>query len=198
MPQEEELVRRAEEFRQAAFRAENLAGELTERQLAWRPEPGRWSVKECLEHLVGVGEAYLQVLDRAIREGRGEGRTGRGPFRHGPWDRWLVRLMEPPPRLGIPAPRAVNPLKDADAGGSTGEEASGAPVLARFVELQDRLMERLDRADGLDLAGIRLSSPFVSLVRMDLGTAFALVAAHQRRHLWQAEQVTEEEGFPAR
>lgn len=197
MPQEEELARRAQEFRQAASRAEALAGELSGRQLDWRPEPGRWSVGDCLEHLVGTGEAYLEVLDRAIREGRQQGRTGRGPFRHGMWDRWLVRLMEPPPGLGLPAPRIVNPLKE-DPEGSPEGEGSSAPVLSRFVDLQDRLTERLDRADGLELAGIRLSSPFVSWVRMDLGTAFALVAAHQRRHLWQAEQVTEEEGFPAR
>ena len=195
MPQEEELVRRAEEFRRAASRAENLAGGLSERQLAWRPEPERWSVEECLEHLVGTGDAYLRVLDRVIREGRREERTGQGPFRHGPWNRWLVRLMEPPPRLGIPAPRVVNPLKD-DSARPPGEDMSGTPALARFVGLQDRLTERLDRADGLDLAGIHLSSPFISLVRMDLGTAFALVAAHQRRHLWQAEQVAQEEGFP--
>ena len=56
---------------------------------------------------------------------------------------------------------------------------------------------RLEAADGVALDEVRVRSPFVPLIRMDLGTAFTVIAAHQRRHLWQAEQVAAEEGFPA-
>lgn len=234
---EPELARQAEAYRRAALRAEELAGGMTDRQARWRPGPDRWSVAECLEHLVRTGEAYLRVIDPAIDEGREAGTLGEGPFRHGLLDRWLVRFLEPPPRLGIPAPRVIDPRRAPSAaegsgettgsgragaargGARTGGELAGArdgrgtgdsrdgagtadvppdagPPLPRFLALQDRLLKRLGRAEGLDLAGIRLSSPFFSFLRMDLGTAFAVVAAHQRRHLWQAERVAEEEGFP--
>lgn len=206
---EPELAERAEELRRAAGRAEELAGGLTEGQLRWRPDPDSWSVAECLEHLVRTGEVYLRVLDRAIDGAREDGLLGEGPFRHGFTDRWLVRLLEPPPGWKLPAPRIVDPREPsradrASAGGVRGGDgpaAGGEPRAGgcrRFVALQDRLTRRLEDADGLDLSRVKLRSPFVPLVRMDLGTAFAVVAAHQRRHLWQAERVTEEEGFPAR
>lgn len=206
---EPELVRRAEEFRRAALEAEELAGGLSARQMGWRPGPDVWSVAECLEHLVRTGEAYLRVLDRAIDQGREDATTGEGPFRHGLMDRWLVRFLEPPPRFGIPAPRVIDPRADDQPGsgpsalaqvGNPGQAVdrgdSGGSPLPRFIALQDRLSKRLGRADGLDLSGIRVSSPFFSFLRMDLGTVFAVVAAHQRRHLWQAGRVVAAEGFP--
>lgn len=214
---EPELTRREEAFRRAALRAEELAGGLTDHQAAWRPGPDRWSVAECLEHLVRTGEAYLRVIDPAIDEGREAGLLGEGPFRHGLVGRWLVRVLEPPPGIRVPAPRMIDPRRQpargaaaAEAAGSgrpdvpsrdeagSGDASAGAsPPLPRFLALQDRLLRRLGRAEGLDLSEIRLSSPFFSFLRMDLGTAFAVVAAHQRRHFWQAERVTGEEDFPA-
>ena len=34
------------------------------------------------------------------------------------------------------------------------------------------------------------------IVQMPLGARFALIGAHDRRHLWQAEQVREHADFP--
>jgi hypothetical protein len=39
-----------------------------------------------------------------------------------------------------------------------------------------------------------LLRPFV---KMPLGARFALITAHDRRHLWQAEQVRNHASFPA-
>ena len=36
-----------------------------------------------------------------------------------------------------------------------------------------------------------------SLIKLSLGQSFALMTAHERRHLWQAAQVREAAGFPA-
>ena len=41
-----------------------------------------------------------------------------------------------------------------------------------------------------------ISNPFFSLIRFSVGTGFQVIAAHQRRHLWQAERVRERAGFP--
>ena len=67
----------------------------------------------------------------------------------------------------------------------------GESPLPAFLELRGRLRERLEAADGLDLGRVRVRSPFIPLLSVDLGSAFALVAVHERRHLWQARQVLE-------
>lgn len=199
-----ELAASRAELREAGEEAEALAGGLTEAQLRWRPEPERWSVGECLDHLVRTGEVYLDVLDGVIEEARLEGRTGAGPYRRSLVGRWLVRFLEPPPGLPVPAPLRVRPrLGSRREGTDPRAPADGAAnsgprdPLGAFLALRPRYEECLRAADGLDLGRVRMSSPFVSFLRFDLGSAFRVVAAHERRHLWQARRVTEAEGFPA-
>ncbi|MFW6192910.1 MAG: DinB family protein, partial [Gemmatimonadota bacterium] len=181
-------------LRSAGEEADELASGLTPDELWWRPAHDRWSVGECLDHLVRTGEAYLGVMNDAVEEGRRDGLLDGGSYRPGLLGRWLPRMLEPPPRLKIRAPRSIRPRRPA-AGGP--EQSPDADPLREFLALRDRLGERLQAADGLDLGGIRVASPFISFLRFDLGSAFRIVAAHERRHLWQARQVRKEDRFPA-
>lgn len=189
------LARSWSELRSTGEEAEALAAGLDREQLWWRPGADRWSVGECLDHLVRTGEAYLEVLDEAVGEGRRRGRVADGPHRPGLVGRWLVRLLEPPPGLAVPAPARIRPTRPGVGGGETGRDPD---PLAAFLVLRGRLAEHLEAADGLDLGRIRVPSPFVPLLTFDLGSAFRVVAAHERRHLWQARRVREAEGFPQR
>ena len=184
------------ELRAAGAEAEELTSDLTPEQLSWRPEPEAWSIAECLDHLVRTGEAYLEVLDEAIEEGRGRGLRAsgvRGDYRPSLVGRWLPGLLEPPPGLKIPAPRRIRPRPPEPAGSTDEDDAHPS---AAFLDLRQRLARRLVAADDLDIARIRVPSPFVPLLRFDLGAAFRVIAAHERRHLYQARRVREAEGFP--
>lgn len=180
------------ELRAAGAEAEELTSGLTPEQLSWRPESDAWSIAECLDHLVRTGEAYLEVLDEAIEEGRGRGLRASGvsgDYRPSLVGRWLPGLLEPPPGLKIPAPRRIRP-RPPEPGGDDGHP------IAAFLDLRQRLARRVGAADDLDIARIRVPSPFVPLLRFDLGSAFRVIAAHERRHLYQARRVREAEGFP--
>lgn len=184
----EELAGSWRELEAAGEEAEELAGGLARERLRWRPAPERWSIAECLDHLVRTGEAYLEAMDTTIGEARRDSHDGGGSYRPSLVGRWLVRVLEPPPGLRVRAPRIIRP-RTADAEGAD-------DPLAAFLGLRPRFRRRLEAADGLDLGRIRMSSPFFSFVRFDLGSAFRIVAAHERRHLWQARQVRRAEGFP--
>jgi hypothetical protein len=41
----------------------------------------------------------------------------------------------------------------------------------------------------LDLVGVRFANPFIRGVRFSLATGLHVIAAHERRHLWQAWRV---------
>ena len=62
-------------------------------------------------------------------------------------------------------------------------------TLERFDYLQQEVQVRIDRSAGLALDRLRVVSPFDSRIKYNLYAAFCLLAAHQRRHLWQAEQL---------
>jgi hypothetical protein len=43
---------------------------------------------------------------------------------------------------------------------------------------------------------VRFRSPFLALLRLSLGTGFAALSAHNRRHIWLAREVMAWPGFP--
>ena len=177
------------QFEEAKANASRLVEELFDEQLVWTPPqlPDSWSIAECFGHLNATAEAYFPRIDRAIEEGRAAGLLGDGPFRHGFLVNRFIKMLQPPPRrrFKVPGPifqpKVDTPVRD---------------TFERFLSHQDSLAERVRRADGLDLARVRLVSPVSRWLRMSLGQCFSVVATHQRRHLWQAARVRDAAGFP--
>ena len=94
--------------------------------------------------------------------------------------------MEPPPRRRFRAPRVFAP--------PVGE--AGPSAVQEYEELFVRAASLLREANGLDLGKVHVVSPASRFVRIGLGQAFRLVAAHARRHLWQMQRILQEPGFP--
>jgi hypothetical protein len=161
--------------------AEALVRGLSEQQGAWRGEAGSWSVAECLDHLATANRVYLQAMSGAAVRARASGRLRRGPAVPGFIGRWFVRMLEPPvqPRFKSKAPRAIRPRT--------------APPLAdaftAFMSSQQQVRAFLGACADLDLTGVRFPNPFVRGVQFSLATGFNVIAAHERRHLWQAWRV---------
>jgi hypothetical protein len=176
----------AAQFEAAGAEARALFAGLTDDAARFRPYPGAWSMAECLDHLNVAGRLYLDAVDGAIEDGRKRGLTGFRPYQPGFVERWIVRSQDAPPLFRVKSPRAFRP---------TGEPEPIARSLPVFLLLQADFVERVRRAEGIDLARVKVTSPASALVRLSLGGAFAATAAHQRRHLWQARQVREAPGF---
>jgi hypothetical protein len=167
-----------EEFLLARERARRLCHGMDDAGWSRRPASGGWSVGECITHLNITSEQFMPLLDDAIRRGRERDLTARGPFRLGLAGWALLRFLEPPYKMKSKTtptfdPVHVEPMDE---------------TLERFDYLQQELQARVDRASGLALERLKLASPFSSYVKYNLYAAFCLIAAHQRRHLWQGEQ----------
>lgn len=175
----------------AAIRRDSaeLAGSVTDAQFNWVPAPGRWSVGQVVNHLNLADESYVDRIARALEDGRARGLQDRGDYRPSWVGGMMVRSMEPPPRRRFKAPKMWHPTDFKVA-------LDPARELARLDELHGRIEELIRDAAGLDLRRIRLASPASPLVRMNVGDAFALILAHERRHLYQLRKVTGEAGYP--
>jgi hypothetical protein len=75
-------------------------------------------------------------------------------------------------------------------------DVSLADAARAFEASQATLRGVVADVGGLDLRSARLRSPVAPVLRLTLGTALAMLAAHERRHLAQARRVTEAPGFP--
>ncbi|UCD25147.1 MAG: DinB family protein [Gemmatimonadota bacterium] len=162
--------------REAAAICEGLSGE----QFNYRPGPKRWSIAECLSHLNVSAHEYIPNVKAAIERGRATGYLAQGPQRQGWLVRRMIRAMEPPPRRRYKSPaRFVGRAEAFDM----------EVLLNEFTAVGLQWEECLDAANGLHLSRVKVRSPVVGLLRIPLGGLFAGMAAHERRHLWQAKQV---------
>jgi hypothetical protein len=162
-----------------------LAG-LTEKQFNWRPQPGIWSIAECIDHLNVTGRKFIPYLDKMIDTARKDGYLSEGPFRHGFFGNLMIKFSEPPPKFKIRAPKVFAPSPDQPM----------AKVVPEFMSLQEELLERVRSSNGLDLARVKRHSPATKLVKLDLGQWLKVILAHERRHLWQARQIKNDSQFP--
>lgn len=163
------------ELNEATRRAWNLVQTTDGRLFTVRPEPGRWSAAECLAHLSLSTELFLPVLRKGIEKSL-KSKVRRKP-RMDLVGRILRWFLEPPIRQRVRTsapfvPRAVRAKADA---------------FTEFAALQEKLVDLLRQGRDADLRE-KIVSAFDKRVRYNLYSAFRIVAAHERRHLWQAEQ----------
>ena len=174
------------QFEALADDADALVAPLTDQQFAWQPAPDAWSIAQCIDHLNTTARLYLPRLDDGIANAIRQGLYGEGPFTYWWIARMFVRNLEPPPRPRVRTPPAFRPPP----------ERTRHDIMAAFRAYQVQYVDRLRQANGLDLVRARVRSPVATWIPMPLGTGFAAMAAHERRHLWQARRVVEAPGFP--
>jgi hypothetical protein len=178
-------VRLRSEFDAADARATALARPLTAAQLNWAPQPGVWSVGQCLEHLCVASECYLPPIARALTHGQVGVVQEITP---GWFGRWFIRnYIEPSSTTKrARAPRKIRPGTVVDTG-----------ILDRFIANNERTRELIEHAKRYDVNRVRFANPFVPVIRFTVGTGFEILSKHQDRHLLQAERIRASVDFPA-
>jgi hypothetical protein len=83
------------------------------------------------------------------------------------------------------------PAKIVPPSGRTRED-----IMTRYHDAHERIRQLIVACAEVDANRATFKNPFIPLVRVRVGTAFHILAAHDRRHLLQAEQVLKAPGFP--
>jgi hypothetical protein len=161
--------------------ARALADGLTEAEGTWRREPESWSVAECFDHLAISNGVYVAAMESSAAQARAAGRARRRPALPGLIGGWFARSLEPPvtPRRKLRAPRKTVPRVAPPLG-----DAATA-----FFTSHAQVVQFLRTYADIDLAGVRFPNPFIRGLRFSLATGLHVLAAHERRHLWQAWNV---------
>jgi hypothetical protein len=161
--------------------AEALVAGMSEELGQGRVEPGSWSVSECLDHLATANRVYLSALREAANRARSGGRPPRWPATPGWVGRLFVSSLEPPPKWWsrLKAPKIIRPRTAPLLANAYADFAASHADVRAFLRAQS----------GLDLAGVRFPNPFVRGIYFSLATGLRVIAAHERRHLWQAWRI---------
>ena len=177
-------VRLLSELGVADERAMAVARHLTLHQLNWKPNPGKWSIGNCLDHLAISNEVYLAELADALVN---QPRAVAHDITPGWLGRWFIRkfIAPSPESARVRAPRKTRPAPEVDAS-----------VVDRFLASNVTARALVRRASDYDVNRLRFRNPFVPLIRFTVGTGLEIIAKHEQRHLLQAERVRGSSGFP--
>ena len=58
-----------------------------------------------------------------------------------------------------------------------------------FIKLQDEFIHSIKNVNEVNWGWCKIKSPASKFIKLKLGEAYLLLAVHERRHLWQAEQI---------
>jgi hypothetical protein len=165
-PQESIDIRRCLEDSRADFLA--AVEGLSDEQAKASPAYGRWSVVECVEHVVAVETIFIRALAKPVEEAA-------PPVNK---EREAMILSRVAGRAtAIQAPEPVRP---------SGRFATLAEALAKFEAVRANSI-RFVEAEGAGLYSLAAKHPFLGVCNG--GEAMVLIAAHSRRHALQIREI---------
>lgn len=152
---------------------------LSREQLEYSTAPERWSVAECLEHVILVEKLMFEALENRMQQAP-------GPSEHGDWegqDEALTKQMTAGRKKPKESPELFRP---------TGRWPV-EKLLREFEAIRGRTRE-FSATSSADLRSCFLVHPVLG--RLDGYQWLLIVARHCERHLLQIEEVIASAGVP--
>lgn len=156
-------------------------------QLNWKPSEEKWSIGQCLDHLIISDCLYFPSLKKITE----------GEYHMNVWEKWnplsglfgkmLATQINENPRKKLKAPKIFSPSQSKIDRG----------VLERFHKHMDTLIDMIRRCKSLEINKIHITSPASKVVTYSLRKAIIILIQHEHRHINQAINVKASENFPS-
>ena len=166
------------ELNSVSEKVKSLFTEHSNDQLMRRPSSGGWSAAECVAHLTITANKSLEAMEAATVKAVRESLHSSAPYKMDFTGRMFVKILEPPVRFKVPAPAPFVPSAPANS----------VTALEEFLESQARAFRDLDNAAAISMVNVDVTSSGSSYIKYNLYSAFRIMAAHERRHIWQIEK----------
>jgi hypothetical protein len=160
--------------------AESLVSDLTEEELNWQERPGKtWSVGQCLDHLAIMNTFYVSGFVPLVERAR---TASAGPFRglaSSAGGQWFINSFEPPVKRRLKSPQQTVPRSTV----------SRAGIVEAYQKSHDLYRQLVRASAAVDVTRVKGPNPFFHFIPMRVSTVLKIIPAHDRRHLWQAQNV---------
>ena len=159
---------------------------LSSEQLNWKPEPGKWSIAQCLDHIITSNKTYFPAFNKLLRhEYQLSIFQQLNPFKKklGPM---MVRNLGPLVTKKFTAPTIFQPSSST----------LPASIVADFRTHQEELRKYIRQLQQLDTKNLVMASPVTGMITYTLADAIRILSGHEQRHVNQAEQILHHPNFP--
>lgn len=160
-----------------------LVDGLTAEQWAFRPGEGRWSIGECVEHIMRVENRILGVIGKKLTDDTPQSEIQLSAQPRKELDT-LVRETVLDRTVRRQAPEPARP---------TGEWADTSELLAEFQKTRHRTTEFVASTRG-DLRSYFI--PHAALGELDCYQWLLVLSVHGSRHAQQMEEIKAAPGYP--
>jgi hypothetical protein len=175
-----ELSAIEQEFESALDRLHNLRAKVPADLWTRRPQPERWSPGECVAHLNLSSAAMVPLVVAGIEEARRRNIPAPARYRRD-FMGWLLWK-------GLGEGRRFK-TKTIPAWVPSGDRHAD-DLVAEFERWQALQIACVRDSEGLPIDMVKITSPVDARARYNVFAALSIMARHQHRHLWQAEQAT--------
>jgi len=161
-------------------------GNLTVEQINWKPAKERWSIAECLEHLLIADKCYFKDLAE----------ISNGSYEMTFWEKYspfssllgnlLKENMKEKVKRKMVTQKMITPLP-------TTYDIS---LLSQYAANLTRFIDLVSKCAGADLDRTIIGSPMIGWVTYSLRDALEFLFEHEHRHINQAIEVMRDERFP--
>lgn len=158
-------------------------GGLNENQLNQKPEPDKWSIAQCLDHLVVYNETFITEFEKLLS----------GKYKPTLWQR-INPLTKFAGERGLDLLRAGKIKMKAPAIFAPSKDPMIRDIMTRFLDHQKRLGSIFDKLEQGGMHNKVISSPLTPALTLTAGDAMHIMAEHEDRHLKQAMNVKQTTG----
>lgn len=154
---------------------------LSPEELCLKPAPDRWSIAQCIEHVIQTNESYYPIFDK-LNKGTYEAPfTATVPFLPELFGWMLKKSMNPSRKFKA---KTMDVFEPSEAGDST--------ILTKVPKHVLEFEQRLESVPDALLRKQKIHSPASPKVTYSLKDALKIIALHAHRHHNQAVEVQEQ------
>ena len=176
----QELVGAITQYRQALLDA---VSELSEAQLAFKPDDGAWAINDILHHLALTDEANAKLAARALKHA-GERGLPADPTPDASVLNCLDEALAPIRNTRANAPAFVTPH----------DHLAAAESIERLKTTRARMLEAVAQLGSYDLTQLKYPHPLLG--ELDMYQWLLIAGGHEGRHVAQIGRIKAAAGFP--
>jgi hypothetical protein len=152
-------------------------GNLSAEQLNQKPEPGKWSIAQCLQHLIVSNETYYPQFDEIIagkhKNSFYQNLTGIASF----FGKNMVRDLGPEKYKSYKNPKLFTPSYSYIS----------SEIVQQFTDHQLKMVDYYNQLKAVDTNKVVIYSPVSKMIIYSLHDALNILVRHAQRHLLQAQ-----------
>lgn len=168
-----ESIQTISQFTQTEF------GSLSPQQFNFKPADNKWSIGQCIHHLVRTNKAYFPLYDKLLKGNYTPNFFEKNGWFAEFWEKFFINGVDPKNTKKMKAPATIQPEQsDIDM-----------IILNKFYEQNLKIQDYYQKIYSNKLEKQIISSPFAKFITYSSGSTFEIIRLHELRHLQQAQRV---------